>query len=30
APGLWLQRITTKEPTREQVEVALRALKEVL
>ena len=30
APGLWLQRITTREPTREQVEVALKALKEVL
>ena len=30
APGLWLQRITTKEPTREQVEVALKALKEAL
>jgi len=30
APGLWLQRMTTREPTREQVEVALRALKEVL
>jgi len=30
APGLWLQRITTKEPTRPQLEVALKALKEVL
>ena len=30
APGLWLQRITTKEPTRAQLEVALKALKEVL
>ncbi|UCF78491.1 MAG: DUF1385 domain-containing protein [Candidatus Eiseniibacteriota bacterium] len=29
-PGLWLQRMTTREPTREQVEVALRALREVL
>jgi uncharacterized protein YqhQ len=30
APGLWLQRITTKEPTRAQLEVALKALNEVL
>jgi uncharacterized protein YqhQ len=29
-PGLWLQKITTREPTRDQVEVALRALREVL
>jgi len=29
-PGLRLQRMTTREPTREQVEVALRALREVL
>ncbi|MGE5558388.1 MAG: DUF1385 domain-containing protein [Bacillota bacterium] len=29
-PGLWLQRITTKEPDDQQLEVALRALKEVL
>jgi uncharacterized protein YqhQ len=29
-PGLWLQRLTTKEPTRDQVEVAIRSLKEVL
>jgi uncharacterized protein YqhQ len=27
APGLWLQRITTKEPTESQIEVALVALK---
>ena len=27
APGLWLQRITTKEPTEAQIEVALVALK---
>lgn len=27
-PGLWLQNITTKQPNDEQVEVALRALKE--
>jgi len=26
APGLWTQRITTKEPTNEQAEVAIRAL----
>jgi len=26
APGLWLQRITTREPTPDQVEVAIRAL----
>ncbi len=30
APGLWLQRLTTREPTLEQVEVSIRALKEVL
>jgi uncharacterized protein YqhQ len=30
APGLGLQRITTKEPDNEQLEVALAALKEVL
>jgi len=30
APGLWLQRITTREPDLEQLEVALHALKEVL
>ena len=29
-PGLLLQRITTKEPNRRQLEVALRALKESL
>jgi uncharacterized protein YqhQ len=29
-PGLWLQKVTTREPTRDQVEVALRALREVL
>ena len=29
-PGLWLQRITTKEPTLEQVEVAMAAAKAVL
>jgi uncharacterized protein YqhQ len=26
APGLWLQRITTKPPTDEQAAVAIRAL----
>lgn len=29
-PGLWLQKLTTKEPTVDQLEVALVALKEVL
>lgn len=27
APGLWMQRITTKEPTRDQVEIAVLAMK---
>lgn len=30
APGLWLQRLTTREPGPEQVEVAIRALREVV
>ena len=30
APGLWLQRLTTREPTLDQIEVSIRALKEVL
>ena len=30
APGLWLQRLTTREPTLEQLEVSIRALREVL
>jgi uncharacterized protein YqhQ len=30
APGLWLQRLTTREPTIEQLEVSVRALREVL
>lgn len=30
APGLWLQGMTTREPSEAQVEVALRALNEVL
>ena len=29
APGLWLQRLTTREPTLDQVEVSIRALEEV-
>ncbi|MBQ5587307.1 MAG: DUF1385 domain-containing protein [Selenomonadales bacterium] len=29
APGLWLQKLTTKEPTDDQIEVAIRALNEV-
>ena len=30
APGLWLQRLTTREPTDDQVEVSIRALERVL
>ena len=30
APGLWLQRLTTREPTLDQLEVSISALKEVL
>ena len=30
APGLWLQRLTTRQPTRDQLEVSIRALREVL
>jgi len=30
APGLWLQKLTTGEPSRDQIEVAVRALNEVL
>jgi uncharacterized protein YqhQ len=30
APGLWLQRLTTREPTLEQLEVSIEALREVL
>jgi uncharacterized protein YqhQ len=30
APGLWLQRLTTREPTLDQVEVSIRALQEVI
>ena len=29
-PGLWLQRLTAREPSEDQIEVALRALEEVL
>jgi uncharacterized protein YqhQ len=29
APGLWLQRLTTREPTLDQLEVSIRALKDV-
>ena len=30
APGLWLQRLTTREPTDDQVEVSIRALRRVM
>ena len=30
APGLWLQRITTKEPDEKQIECAIAALKAVI
>ena len=30
APGLWLQRITTKEPSNKQIEVGIKALKAVV
>ncbi len=29
APGLWLQRLTTREPTLDQIEVSIRAIAEV-
>src|SRR6266446_4185604 len=29
-PGMWLQRLTTREPTLDQLEVSIRALREVL
>jgi uncharacterized protein YqhQ len=29
-PGLWLQRLTTREPSLDQLEVSIRALREVL
>lgn len=30
APGLWLQRLTTRQPTLDQIEVSIRALEEVI
>jgi uncharacterized protein YqhQ len=30
APGLWLQRLTTREPTDDQLEVSLLALRKTL
>ena len=30
APGIWLQQITTKEPTQKQIEVAMKALEGVV
>jgi uncharacterized protein YqhQ len=30
APGLWLQRLTTRDPSLDQIEVSIRALEEVL
>jgi uncharacterized protein YqhQ len=30
APGLWLQRLTTREPSLDQLEVSIRALRQVL
>ena len=30
APGLWLQRLTTAEPTDDMIEVAIAAVQEVL
>src|SRR5882672_915368 len=30
APGMWLQRLTTREPTLDQLEVSIRALRKVL
>ncbi|MBD3184942.1 DUF1385 domain-containing protein [Candidatus Poribacteria bacterium] len=29
-PGLWLQKLTTKEPSKDQIQVAIRSLQEVL
>jgi uncharacterized protein YqhQ len=29
-PGLWLQRVTTKEPDEGQLEIAIRALEDAL
>ena len=30
APGLWMQRITTKEPTDDMIEVAIASVKAVI
>jgi len=30
APGMWLQRLTTRQPSDDQVEVSIRALQRVL
>ena len=30
APGLWLQRLTTRQPSLDQIEVSIRALREVM
>jgi uncharacterized protein YqhQ len=30
APGLWVQRLTTREPSDDQIEIALIALKKTL
>ncbi|MBI4171180.1 MAG: DUF1385 domain-containing protein, partial [Actinobacteria bacterium] len=30
APGLWLQRLTTRQPSLDQLEVSIRALQDVL
>jgi uncharacterized protein YqhQ len=30
APGLWLQRLTTREPSLDMLEVSIKALREVL
>jgi uncharacterized protein YqhQ len=30
APGLWLQRLTTREPSLDQIEVSIHALRQVL
>ena len=30
APGLWTQRLTTREPSDEMIEVAIAAMKEVI
>ncbi len=29
-PGLWLQRLTTREPSDDQIEVAITAMREAL